>query len=200
MISLNLYDEDIEEIILSGGMIGISLDQRIIGFPADEPILYQQGIYPTDLDYISAKEADVFFGPTPPGSLPPAAQDNDVVMNFDDAAQQNAGLTDQLQALYFLNQVLHILFVAKQSQRGLTLADGMRSVCIGSDLDGLVNPIDCCMTTADYADFKEMLLNIMQKKSFWRGTGFSASEIDSEALLNGLFFSNAEAFLLKHYI
>ncbi|HTL07981.1 MAG TPA: membrane dipeptidase [Chitinophagaceae bacterium] len=199
MISLNLYDEDIEEILLSGGMIGISLDQRIIGFPGDEPILYQQGIYPTDLDYISANEADVFFGPTPPASLPPAAEDNEVVMNFDDAARQNAGFTDQLQAMYFLNQVLHILYVAKHSVRGIGLADGLRSICIGSDLDGLVNPIDCCMSTADYADFKDRLLSIMQRKSFWRGTGFSSSEIDSAALLDGLFFSNAEAFLLQHY-
>ncbi|MEO6316333.1 MAG: membrane dipeptidase [Chitinophagaceae bacterium] len=199
MISLNLYDEDIEEIIISGGMIGVSVDQRIIGFPGDEPILYQQGIFPTDLDYISKKETDVFFGPHPPETNQPAAEDNDIVMNADDAARQNAGFTDQLQANYFLNQVLHILYVAKKSKRGIRLNDAAGLICIGSDLDGLVNPIDCCTTTADFADFKNKLLAIMQRKSFWRGTGFSFGELDADALLNGIFFSNAEAFLMKHY-
>ncbi len=76
----------------------------------------------------------------------------------------------------------------------------MGLICIGSDLDGLVNPIDCCMSTADYADFKNKLLAIMSKKSFWRGTGFSATDINSEALLDGIFFSNAEAFLRKNFV
>jgi len=200
MISLNLYDEDIEQIIISGGMIGISLDQRIIGFPGDEPILYKQGILPTDLDYISKKEADVFFGPQSPASFPPAAEDNEVVMNADDAVNQNSGFTEELHALYFLNQVLHVLWVAKKSKRGIKLKDALRLICIGSDLDGLVNPIDCCMTTADYADFKNKLLKIMSKKSFWRGTGFAFGEIDSASLLDNIFFNNAEAFLMKHYI
>lgn len=200
MISLNLYDEDIEEIIISGGMIGISLDQRIIGFPGDEPVLYNQGIFPTDLDYVSKKEADVFFGPGSPGGIPPGPEDNDEVMNADDAANQNSGFTEELHALYFLNQVLHILYVAKKSKRGIKLKDALKRICIGSDLDGLVNPIDCCMTTADYADFKSKLLRIMNKKSFWRGSGFAFGDIDAEALLEGIFFTNAEAFLIKNYV
>ncbi|MEO5685177.1 MAG: membrane dipeptidase [Chitinophagaceae bacterium] len=200
MISLNLYDEDIEEVIISGGMIGISVDQRIIGFPGDEPVLYQQGVFPTDLDYISKKEADVFFGPQSPTTCQPAVEDNDIVMNADDANNQNTGFTAPLQALYFLNQIIHILFVAKKSTRGITVKDAAALICIGSDLDGLVNPIDCCMSTADYADFKNMLLNIMGKKSFWRGTGFSFGELDHAALLDNIFFNNAEAFLIKNYV
>jgi microsomal dipeptidase-like Zn-dependent dipeptidase len=200
MISLNLYDEDIEEIIISGGMIGISLDQRIIGFPGDEPVQYQQGIYPTDLDYISKKETQVFFGTASPEGIPPAIEDNDLVMNFDDAASQNSGFTEELHALYFLNQILHILYVAKKSKRGIKLKDAWKLICIGSDLDGLVNPIDCCMTTADYADFKQKLLQIMSKKSFWRGTDFAFGELNSAALLDDIFFNNAEAFLIKNYV
>ena len=199
MISLNLYDEDIEEIIISGGMIGISLDQRIIGFPGDEPLLYKEAIFPTDLDYISKMEQDVFFGPQPPDSHQPRPADNEEVMNFDDAANQNAGFTDQLHALYFLNQVLHILWVAKKSKRGIKLKDAAGLICIGSDLDGLINPIDCCMSTAAYADFKNSLLSIMNKKSCWRGTGFSLGDLDNEALLDGIFFGNAVAFLKKNF-
>jgi microsomal dipeptidase-like Zn-dependent dipeptidase len=199
MTSLNLYDEDIEEVIISGGMIGISLDQRIIGFPADLPLKAPVEILPTDTDYISKKESDVFFGPVDPARCAPGDEDNNEVMNFDDAVNQNEGDTPDLHARYFLNQVLHILLVAKKSKRGLTLADGKRSICIGSDLDGLVNPVDCCKSTAGYSAFKQQLLDMMSKKSFWRGTGFSATSLDPGALLDDIFFNNAEAFLRKNY-
>ncbi len=200
MTSLNLYDEDIEEVLISGGMIGISLDQRIIGFPADEPLLYQETIQPTDLDYISKKEAGAFFGPVDPAQCPPREEDNNDVMFYDDAENQNQDDTVSLHALYFLNQVVHILSVAKNSKRGLTTADALKSICIGSDLDGLVNPIDCCTDTTQYPDFKDRLLRAMNKRGFWKGTGFTNSEIDTAALLDGIFFKNAEAFLLKYYV
>ncbi|MEP6748874.1 MAG: membrane dipeptidase [Bacteroidota bacterium] len=200
MTSLNLYDEDIEEVIISGGMIGISLDQRIIGFPADEAELYQNGIYPTDLDYISKNEAAAFFGPQSPSSCQPRQENNDEVMNFDDAVNQNLGDTNDLHAHYFLNQALHILTVGKKSKRGIRLSDAAKSICIGSDLDGLVNPIDCCMSTAKYVDFKKQLLTIMNKKSFWRGTGFSGNDINPASFLDDIFFNNALAFLQKNFI
>ena len=200
MTSLNLYDEDIEEIIISGGMIGISLDQRIIGFPGDERERYQAGIYPTDLDYISKNETDVFFGPQPPSTCQTRVENNDEVMNFDDAENQNEGNTVDLHARYFLNHILHILWVAKNSKRGLTVANTAKAICIGSDLDGLVNPIDCCMSTANYAGFKNQLLTIMNKKAFWKGTGFSFGELDTVSLLDGIFFNNAIGFLQKNYV
>src|SRR5205085_7337489 len=36
--SINLYNEDVEAILISGGLIGLSFDQRILGF-ADENVL-----------------------------------------------------------------------------------------------------------------------------------------------------------------
>lgn len=199
MTSLNLYDEDIEEIIISGGVIGISLDQRIIGFPADIPLRSAVEVYPTDLDYISKNETIDFFGPVPPGNCLPRPED-DEVLDYEDAENQNLADTNDLHARYFLNQILHILFVAKNSQRGIALADGVKSICIGSDLDGLVNPIDCCVSTADYAGFKNQLLAIMGKKGFWADAGFSSAEVDNNVLIDGIFFNNAEAFLQKNFI
>jgi microsomal dipeptidase-like Zn-dependent dipeptidase len=196
MASLQLYDEDIEEIIISGGMIGISLDQRIIGFPSDG---FNVGVPPTDPDFISKKETNAFFGAQDPRTIAPRAEDNDEIMFADDGENQNTGFPAEMHALYFLNQVLHILFVAKKSKRGIKLADGLRSICIGSDFDGLVNPLDCCSSTAEYPDFKKQLFDLMDKKSFWRGTGFSFGELDIADLLDRLFFNNAENFLKENY-
>ena len=199
MSSIGLYDEDILQVIQSKGMIGVSLDQRILGFPADEPLRYKEGIYPTDLDYISRQEAIEFFMNRPPDQCQPGEEDNDVVMNFDDAQNQNEGDTVDLHARYFLNQVLHILYVAKHNPGTLTVEDTAKRICIGSDLDGLINPIDCCTNVAGYEGFKQQLLSIMSKKSFWRGTGFSYKELDPASLLEGIFFTNAFNFLEENY-
>jgi hypothetical protein len=112
---------------------------------------------------------------------------------------QNEGFTEDLHARYFLNQVLHILFVAKNNSGTLTVEDATKRICIGSDLDGLVNPIDCCMSVPGYDGFKQQLLAMMRKKSFWKGTGFSFREIDPSSLLDGIFFNNAVAFLNENY-
>lgn len=204
--TLNLYDEDIVQVLASGGMIGISLDQRIIGFPDEE--LIQMGANadkpPFDVDYISKQEADVFFGMgRNPATIPPRELDNDEVMFAEDGIRHIEGLfmdMDDLHALYFLNQVLHILKVAKNNQGGLTLDLAMKSICIGSDLDGLVNAIDCCKTAVDFGRFKNQLLDIMSKKSFWKETDFAFGEINSQVLLDGIFHKNAVAFLNKHFV
>ena len=81
------------------------------------------------------------------------------------------------------------------------MQDAMSAICIGSDLDGLVNPIDCCTDTTQYADFKNQLQTMMSTKSFWKNVdGFSFGQVNTVALLEGLFFTNAEAFLKKNFV
>ncbi len=196
MATLQLYDEDIEEIILSGGMIGVSMDQRIIGFPSDE---INVNVPPIDPDFISKKEATVFFDGQDPRIIEPRPENNDDIMFGDDAEAQNTGYPAESHALYFLNQVLHILYVAKKSKKGISLADGLRCICLGSDFDGLINPLDCCASAAEYPEFKNQLFRLMDKKSFWRGTGFAFHELNIQDLLDRLFFQNAEDFLVKNY-
>ena len=60
--SINLYDEDIEAILLSGGLIGLSFDQRILGF-ADENVL-RDVTTPNDVEYISNRK-QFFLALTP---------------------------------------------------------------------------------------------------------------------------------------
>jgi microsomal dipeptidase-like Zn-dependent dipeptidase len=197
--SLGLYDEDILQVIQSGGLIGISLDQRIIGFPANEPVLYKAGIHPTDLEYISKQETRAFFGTADPTQLLPHNQDNEEVMDFDDADNQNNSDTADLHVLYFLNQIIHILYVVKTKATAITVTDAINSICIGSDMDGLINPLDCCGSVKDYASFKATLADVMRKRSFWRGSGFRLGELDTDRLLDKIFFENAQAFLQKHF-
>src|SRR4029079_15317853 len=78
--SINLYNEDIEVILVSGGLIGLSFDQRILGF-ADENVLRDVTV-PHDVEYISELEAKFFLGPNP--ETLPAWTDDSKVWTSDD--------------------------------------------------------------------------------------------------------------------
>lgn len=68
-------DEDIEKIHLSGGITGLSFDQRILGF-VDESVIPGLTV-PHDMEYISHLEAGFFLGPQPT-ALPVWPNDSNV--------------------------------------------------------------------------------------------------------------------------
>lgn len=193
--SINLYDEDIMRIFDSDGLIGISLDQRIVGYPADS-VGHAADIFPSDIEYISSHDAAVFFGPQNPANIPVFNGDPDKILRGSEAEDHNTFTRDS-HARYFLNQIIHILKVAKANGQ---LNKAMKRICIGSDFDGLINAIDCCETTESYTTFKEQLGRIMRENRFWDGTGLSASEVNIDRLLDGIFFDNALDFLQIHFV
>ncbi len=195
--SINLYDEDILQVLNSGGLIGISLDQRITGYPIDH-VAYPLDMYPFDQEFISKKEKAAFFGAVAdPTSLAGRPTDDDL-LSGDEAANQNDLTTPFVHHFYFLNQVIHILFVAKMNH--YPVAQAMQQICLGSDFDGLINAIDCCETAEDFSTFKSELKQILDRKDTWKDSGFSFGEIKTNDLLEGLFFQNAFRFLKQHFV
>jgi microsomal dipeptidase-like Zn-dependent dipeptidase len=201
MNSINLYDEDIVQILGSGGLIGISLDQRIVGFPADN-IIYALDGFPYDEEYISMQEKVPFFGANRnPLNFPLFGADENEVISGDDVRDQEDRGLDEIHAYYFWNQIIHILTVAKQNvNKGLSVVAAAKQICLGSDFDGLINPVDCCENVTQYSSFKSQLKRISETKGFWTNTVFSKTDIDVNKLLNDLFFNNAEAFLKLHFV
>ncbi len=81
--SINLYDEDIIEILQSGGMIGLSLDKRILGFQDYEEDSESREDYPFEVEYISNAELTAFLGG--PGEIILAqAFDDDKCIGWED--------------------------------------------------------------------------------------------------------------------
>jgi hypothetical protein len=198
--SINLYNEDIIEILKSKGLIGISLDKRIIGFPAVDAS-YSQGTYPSDLEYISIQEEKIFFDNHIVTKLERMEEDENRFMTSDEAETQTQTTMLEVHPYYFWNQVIQILKVAKDNPtKGLTVADASKRICLGSDFDGLINPIDCCKNVTDYNSFKQILKNVASPKSFWTNTGFAKGELDVDVLVEGIFFNNADAFMQKNYV
>ena len=188
--SINLYDEDIENIFLSEGIIGLSFDQRILGFGDDSG--QTSVIVPHDLEYISHDEASFFFGPTP-ANLHVWPDDTNVWSSEDlDELAQNQDLYPDLHRKFLINNILHILWVASK-KNSIGLKKAAKQICIGTDFDGLINAIDCCKT----ADGLQKLKDDMREElaDGLKNNGFQ--ELNVNVLLDDIFYNNGKNFMLK---
>ena len=133
--SINLMDEDIEAVLNSDGLIGVSLDVRILGWH-DTTTDDEQD------EYLSAEEFRFFFPerfrqmafPAPESKVFPTRQERHPL------------------ALCF--NILHIVSV------GLirTDKDPWTGICIGSDYDGLINPVINCRDTSQLPVLEDNLI------------------------------------------
>ena len=186
--SINLYDEDIEQILNSGGLIGLSFDQRILGF-ANENVI-RGFTQPSDVEYISSKEATFFLGPSPE-NLPTYTSDEGV-WSTEEFENTDPALDHQLHFRFFFNNVFHILDVARQ--RGIPVKKAAKQLCLGTDFDGLINAIDNCKTANDLGAFKKETiarLPALLKEANLHNEGLNIVEFTED-----LFYKNGRDFVL----
>jgi len=196
--SINLYDEDVERIIKSGGLIGLSMDQRILGVPEDGMMSpdYTDEIY--EQEVISPGERDLFRD----RNLNRDTVPDEAVLKPESirlADRQNAPM---FHARHFLNQVFHLFVIARRS--GIPAAQMAERVCIGSDFDGLINPLDCCPNVTATGNFKAFLLQQIKacddEFSNHPLIDFRISDlITYPDLLDNIFFRNGLGFLRQWY-
>ena len=193
--SINLYDEDIYQILSTGGMLGFSMDERILGYVEDQPIDGGRTDYPLDTEYISNLERNVFFGSGRTVKLG-AAFAAEKVLRWDDieaGAVVNPEVSDY-HLRYFMAHILHVLVVARKYGYDASLA--LTQVCIGADFDGLIDPVWCCPTCTDLPALKSAFAA--------KFVAFAAeSKIDLPAgfgigaFADNLFYENGKNFVLK---
>lgn len=115
--SVNMYKEDVWEIIQSGGLIGIQLDEKRLG----GEIIWKRVVHEPGV----SKEAAFA----------------DLVL---------ANILSVVQTAY---EYAHHLGLPMFE----TLEKAWSCICIGSDFDGLVNPIDNVVTSADFFGYPNLL-------------------------------------------
>ncbi len=186
--SINLYDEDIENIFLSEGIIGLSFDQRILGFADDSGLTHV--IVPHDVEYISHLEAGFFFGPTPE-NLNVWPGDTNVWASEDLADLERAAYPD-LHRRFLINNIIHILWVASRHSF-IGIEKAAKQICMGTDFDGLINAIDCCKDAGGLQQLKEDMHEELE--SLLNSNGFQALDVD--VLLDDIFYNNGKNFMLK---
>jgi len=181
--SVNLYDEDIRAILQSGGLIGISFDRRIIGYTE-----YNRDMNPgdpvLDEEYMTGEELAEMFG-----NHPHYPYSNDDVLDKETISINGLQNTVQLDIRFFFNQIFHILKAGSAIAEKTIVA---KSICIGSDFDGLIDSLHCCPSADKIPTFYSMA-----KQAYEPLAAEAGIDTDGiEDLVDWVFFENGKRFVM----
>ncbi len=192
--SINLYDEEIKLIIESGGLIGLSLDQRILGFGKNTDEYFAK----KEFDELDDLLASFKINPHASGieSFPGEKHEEqffDGPDEFEDEEyfENNSNLKGRKRRhlRFFCNNLLHLVKVGGPK--------AWKHVCIGSDFDGLINPINNCKSLADYPDFEEDLIEELKIMASEGPGPYYLKNL--KAQVRDLMFNNGMEFLKKNF-
>ncbi len=180
--SINLYDEDILKIMNSGGLIGIELDRRVIGTQSDQDEYFSEHDFPSEWVNNTLERVNL----------------------YDNTEDLDEGLASE-DMLYFCQNVIHIVLITRNEQRNpsgeyanIGNINPWEHICLGSDFDGLITPIDGCKTAEELTGFFEgnnKMHTVLQAMVNELGLGaVPADVIDKLKIENGL------AFMRKHFV
>ena len=201
--TIGLCDDDITEIALSNGLIGISLDSRILGF---EIIIQRRN---SVVDYFSKGDFARLFPELaihlnqlePEPDEVDEAVERTKAVNTANHFQGFAGRMTRELYLFCLN-VLHVVAVINRlppTERHER--DGWDFVCLGSDYDGLIDSIKAARTAEDLPAFKKELVYYLPKAEKAYRKVFTGTPplltANAEQVLDKLFFTNGENFIKR---
>jgi hypothetical protein len=158
--NINLNSEDVKEIYRSKGLIGIELDQRIVGYNQ------QQG--------------------------------KNRFWNWLTGIFRSRQSNDILWAEYFWK---NISTIAEQCYDLDPNSDPWKIICLGSDFDGIINPLNKFRTSADLQALAETLLKYLT--AYWAsGNGKIPKyylSIDAHDVVYQIMYKNAYDFIELNY-
>lgn len=181
--SINLYDEEIVEIVNSRGLMGISVDQRILGYGKREK------------EFFSLEEYNDFYKELF-DSERVIETDQEVDINLeDDFDEQEEAFTAHLtngdarhQFRYFCNTIVHIVKVGGDN--------AWDCICMGSDYDGIIDPVYCMPTIAGYKDLEKALLEFLPE--FLNVSGIHQPDLKSA--VRKIMYENGNEFLKNNFL
>lgn len=181
--SVNLYDEEIGIILDSGGLIGLNLDKRILGAKK------------VDGEFFSREEYEEIFQVKLPVSrdlrAPKPKYWEEGGRESDPDTRDNA-----IRHLRHLcNQILHIVKVGGSR--------AWRQICMGSDFDGLIAPINGCISLREYPNLEDSMAIMLQqliRESKKGDATLDYEEGSIKARVRDIMFNNAVRFLKTHYV
>lgn len=184
--SINLFDEDILEIIQSGGLIGLSLDQRIVGTGN------------VAAEFFSRKEFEKLF---PGKEMQPVGDFPDENLEEEEQPEQEFELESKLiltesftinskrHTRHLCNNILHFARIGG--------ATAWKQTCIGSDFDGLINPVNSCTSATHYAYLEQDLIEQLHEMTAGDEASYHIQDIRSH--VRDIMYNNALAFLSSHF-
>ncbi len=194
--SINLFDDDLVHILRSGGVVGISMDSRILGYNPRNTTDDAADAFARDIDVLSSAEIAIFGDLSTNGR---GRRENpfDALQNQDTADDDvRPGPNNQFTHFqYFANHVIHVMNVAQQHQLDPVVALGQ--VCLGSDFDGLINPVTCTLTVEHYQRLRQQFIDFFPGFLREANIGVTLSGDQAVGIADGIFYTNARRFILN---
>ncbi len=184
--SINMYDEDIKEVINSGGLIGISLDQRILGFTKGGEEFFRKDEFKENWNHTDEEIATYSTI-----SIKDLDWDEEDDYDFEGDVNSRAFLNNaRKHKRYLCNNILHVVKVAG--------AEAWKQMCVGSDFDGLIDAVNNCKTAADLPDLEEDLIETLETM-IKEETGTDYHVIDLKTHVRDFMYNNGERFLKRYF-
>lgn len=203
-LSINLYDEEIPIICKLGGIIGVTLEQRVLGSFMNNATGYGK----KDSGKKRANEIiDFLDSLRSAGRLEPLLAE--IIQEASLSPYNYSSLTsdeafkilcqDYLSAEPFLQNVFYLVDHSRLGR------NAWNHLCIGSDMDGFVNPIDIIPTATQYPYFKNRLRQIIPiylhqrsgSPDNWKSYFDNTETLDE--CLNLLFYESLRNFVTKWF-
>lgn len=181
--SINLYDDDIVKIVETGptgGLIGLVLDERILGKTKSITNYHAPELFSKTKRGVSPwLDAPACVN----GHLQRTGLDDDILeINTDPRNAHPNGL------YYFLNNWLHIVKIGGDN--------AWKNVCLGSDYDGLINALDVAPKANFMASFRARLTQELPLIADIKEVQLPAS---ADELVGALLYDNAFNFLKNNW-
>ena len=140
--SINLYDEEIPVILESGGLIGLILDQRVLG------------ANPVKGEYFSKVEFDAWMA----GRLDQLFEEFEEDEPVEEVAEplvaaRALGMKQKDHLRHLCNNILHIAKIGGP--------DAWNQLCLGTDFDGMIDPINGCRDSTELGNLEEDLVDML---------------------------------------
>ena len=198
MSTINLFNEDIVWIVKSGGMIGLSMDRRILGFvgryDAQPTGLDDNSTLVVDKEYFSVAEWAA-LGITD-GQLGKAITKEGCVQltEVEDGAEGDIPTRNKYFYDHVLLHIKHYFQVCLDA--GISIAEAQLHLGIGSDFDGLINPFVNFDTCLDMPALKNYIA--AQLRYYLQSLSDSEKWVDQlnvDVFVENLFYNNGYNFV-----
>jgi microsomal dipeptidase-like Zn-dependent dipeptidase len=160
--SINLYDEEIRSIYESDGILGITLEERVLGTGRPN---YTNQCY------------------------------KKLYNHFKNAGFSEKSFKDLKLIEPFMRNLLYILEYSGYAGK----IKSWEHISIGSDFDGIIDPLDVCSKITDIPNFYTLLQTYLPTYVKYLNKEELLLDEPVSLLLNKLFYENGERFITEHF-
>lgn len=188
--SINLMDEDTTEILNSNGIIGMSLDVRILGFQSEYGISLT-----SENEYLSTADFHTHFPQITVKNLPLNTMESMISEN----ESWLIPTKEDRHPLSFCFNIIHIIQVGLLKT---DIAEPWNQICLGSDFDGLIEPLKI---SPDISSLEELEANMIKwipvaEKAYVNENGgtrilFGKSTAELKKIVRGIMYENGKNFI-----